>query len=141
MTVRAAIIGLGRWGRSLVNAVHGKTDAITFTAAYTRTRANAEQYCREKNIPLLDRFEDALADPDIDAVVLATPHSRHAEQVMAAAAAGKRSGAGLVGAARTAAAAPYASLQPVNPGRNDKACRPRSGEHLRAATNDANRLQ
>ena len=38
MTVRAAIIGLGRWGRSLVNAVHGKTDAIQFTAAYTRTR-------------------------------------------------------------------------------------------------------
>ena len=89
MTVRAAIIGLGRWGRSLVNAVHGKTDAIRFTAAYTRTRASAEDYCREKNIPMLDRFEDALASPDIDAVVLATPHSQHAEQVMAAAVAGK----------------------------------------------------
>ena len=89
MTVRAAIIGLGRWGRSLVNAVHGKTDAIKFTAAYTRTRASAEDFCREKSIPLLDRFEDALADPDIDAVVLATPHSLHAEQVMAAAVAGK----------------------------------------------------
>ncbi len=89
MTVRAAIIGLGRWGRSLVNAVHGKTDAIKFTAAYTRTRASAEDFCRENNIPLLDRFEDALASPDIDAVVLATPHSQHAEQVMAAAVAGK----------------------------------------------------
>jgi predicted dehydrogenase len=89
MTVRAAIIGLGRWGRSLVNAVHGKTDAIKFTAAYTRTRASAADFCREKNIPLLDRFEDALASPDIDAVVLATPHSMHAEQVMAAAVAGK----------------------------------------------------
>ena len=89
MTVRAAIIGLGRWGRSLVNAVHGKTDAIRFTAAYTRTRASAEDFCRDKNIPLLDRFEDALADPNIDAVVLATPHSQHAEQVMAAAVAGK----------------------------------------------------
>src|SRR4029079_5605840 len=89
MTVRAAIIGLGRWGRSLVSAVHGKTDAIAFTAAHTRTRANAEDYCREKNIPLLDRFEDVLADPNIDAVVLATPHRRHAGQVMAAAAAGK----------------------------------------------------
>ena len=89
MTVRAAIIGLGRWGRSLVNAVHGKTDAIRFTAAYTRTRASAEDYCRDKNIPLLERFEDALASPDIDAVVLATPHSQHAEQVMAAAVAGK----------------------------------------------------
>ncbi|MCX7313527.1 MAG: Gfo/Idh/MocA family oxidoreductase [Alphaproteobacteria bacterium] len=89
MTARAAIIGLGRWGRSLVNAVHDKTDAIRFTAAYTRTRANAEDFCREKSIPLLARFEDALADPNIDAVVLATPHSQHAEQVMAAAAAGK----------------------------------------------------
>jgi predicted dehydrogenase len=89
MTVRAAIIGLGRWGRSLVNAVHGKTDAIKFTAAFTRTRANAEDFCRERGIPLLARFEDALASPDIDAVVLATPHSQHAEQVMAAAVARK----------------------------------------------------
>jgi predicted dehydrogenase len=89
MTLRAAIIGLGRWGRSLVNAVHGKTDAIRFTAAYTRTRANAQEFCRERGIPLLDRFEDALASPDIDAVVLATPHSQHAEQVMAAAVSGK----------------------------------------------------
>jgi predicted dehydrogenase len=89
MTVRAAIIGLGRWGRSLVNAVHGKTDAIKFVAGYTRTRSAAEDYCRERGIPLLDRFEDALASRDIDAVVLATPHSAHAEQVMAAAVAGK----------------------------------------------------
>ena len=89
MTVRAAIIGLGRWGRSLVNAVHGKTDAIRFIAAYTRTRASAEEFCREQSMPLLDRFEDVLASRDIDAVVLATPHSQHAEQVMAAAVAGK----------------------------------------------------
>lgn len=89
MTVRAAIVGLGRWGRSLVNAVHGKTDAIRFTAAYTRTRASAEEFCRARGIPMLARFEDALANPEIDAVVLATPHSAHAEQVMAAAVARK----------------------------------------------------
>jgi predicted dehydrogenase len=89
MTVRAAIVGLGRWGRSLVNAVHGKTAAIRFVAACTRTRASAEEFCRDNNIPLRERFEDILADPGIDAVVLATPHSAHAEQVMAAAVAGK----------------------------------------------------
>ena len=72
MTGRAAIIGLGRWGRSLVNAVHGKTDAIKFVAAYTRTRASAEEFCRERGIPMLARFEDALASRDIDA---APPHA------------------------------------------------------------------
>jgi predicted dehydrogenase len=89
MTVRAAIVGLGRWGRSLVNAVQGKTDVIAFVAGCTRTRSAAEGFCREKNIALLNRYEDVLARPDIDAVVLATPHSLHAEQVIAAAVAGK----------------------------------------------------
>jgi predicted dehydrogenase len=89
MTVRAAIIGLGRWGRSLVNSVQGKGDAIQFTRAYTRTRASADDFCREKNIPLAASYEQILADPQIDAVVLATPHSQHEAQVRQAAAAGK----------------------------------------------------
>ena len=50
--IRAAIIGLGRWGRSQVNAVQGKSGDIQFAAAYTRTRGSAEEFCREKNIPL-----------------------------------------------------------------------------------------
>ena len=87
--IRAAIIGLGRWGRSLVNSVQGKSDAIRFTRAYTRTRASAEDFCREKNMPLAASYEEILADPQIDAVVLATPHSQHEAQVRQAAAAGK----------------------------------------------------
>jgi predicted dehydrogenase len=89
MTVRAAIVGLGRWGRSQVNAVHGKSSDITFVAAHTRTPASAEAFCKEKGIPLRGSYAEILADPNIDAVVLATPHSLHAEQVMQAAAAGK----------------------------------------------------
>jgi predicted dehydrogenase len=89
MTVRAAIIGLGRWGRSLVTAVQGKSSDIQFVAAYTRTRANAEEFCREKNVSLVSSYGEILANPSIDAVVLATPHSQHAEQVMQAIAARK----------------------------------------------------
>ena len=62
--IRAAIIGLGRWGRSLVNAVQGKSGDIQFVAAYTRTRASAEEFCREKNIPLADSYEEILAEPE-----------------------------------------------------------------------------
>jgi predicted dehydrogenase len=87
--VRAAIVGLGRWGRSLVASVQGKSQDIRFVAAHTRTRETAEAFCREHDLPLVDRFDVILADPAIDAVVLATPHSQHEAQVRAAAAAGK----------------------------------------------------
>jgi predicted dehydrogenase len=87
--IRAAIIGLGRWGRSLVTSVQGKSDDIRFVRAHTRTRAAAEDFCREKGVPLTDSYEQILADPDVDAVVLATPHTQHEQQVLQAAAAGK----------------------------------------------------
>jgi predicted dehydrogenase len=87
--LRAAIVGLGRWGQNLVNSVHGKSDAIRFTAGATRTVEKAAAYAREKGFPLHDSYEKVLADPDIDAVVLATPHTQHAQQVVAAAKAGK----------------------------------------------------
>jgi predicted dehydrogenase len=87
--IRAAILGLGRWGRSLVNSVQGKSPDIRFVAAHTRTRATAAEFCRDKGIAFVDTYAQILADPVIDAIVLATPHSLHAEQVRQAAAAGK----------------------------------------------------
>ena len=87
--VNAAILGLGRWGRALVNSVQGKSEAIRFVAGATRTRAGAEDFAREKGFKLVDSYEDILADPAIDALVIATPHSQHAEQVRAAIAAKK----------------------------------------------------
>src|SRR5882757_10558153 len=89
MMIRAAIIGLGRWGRALVTAVQGKSDDIRFVAAHTRTRAGAEDFCREKGVPLVDSYEQILSDRNVDAVVLATPHSQHEQQMLQAAAAGK----------------------------------------------------
>jgi len=87
--IRAAIVGLGRWGRSLVASVQGKSAQLHFARAHTRTRASAEEFCRQYDVPLVDSYEQILADPDVDAIVLATPHSLHETQIIAAAAAGK----------------------------------------------------
>src|SRR5688572_7746882 len=87
--INAAIVGLGRWGQNLVNSVQGKSDAIRFVAGATRTVKKAEAYAREQGFPLHDSYKKVLADPKIDAVVLATPHTQHAAQVAAAAKAGK----------------------------------------------------
>ncbi|MBY0338574.1 MAG: Gfo/Idh/MocA family oxidoreductase [Acetobacteraceae bacterium] len=85
-----AIVGMGRWGQTLVNSVQGKNGAnIRFVAGCTGTPAKARDYAAEKGIRLLDGYEAVLADPEVKAVALATPHGQHAEQVIAAARAGK----------------------------------------------------
>lgn len=87
--IRAAIVGLGWWGKNLVNAVSGHGDLIRFTVAHTRNAASAEEFCREHDLHWVGDLDAILADPTLDAVVFATPHSMHAEQVLRAAAAGK----------------------------------------------------
>src|SRR5688572_30955399 len=87
--INAAIVGLGRWGQNLVNSVQGKSEVIRFIAGATRTVGKAEAYAREKGLALHDSYEKVLADPKVGAVILATPHTQHAAQVIAAAKAGK----------------------------------------------------
>ena len=87
--IDAAIVGLGRWGQTLVDSVHGISDAIRFTRGVTRTVAKAADYAADKGIALGDDYGAALADAAIDAVVLATPHTLHCDQICAAAEAGK----------------------------------------------------
>jgi predicted dehydrogenase len=87
--INAAIVGLGNWGQNLVNSVQGKSDKIRFVAGATRTVAKAKDYAAHQGFPLYDDYAKVLADPAIDAIVLATPHTQHARQVIAAAEAGK----------------------------------------------------
>jgi predicted dehydrogenase len=87
--VRAAIVGLGWWGKTVVEAIQGKSDKITFVAACTRTRAKAEEFCRDKNIDLRDDLDAVLSDENVEAVVFTTPHSQHEEHIRRAAQAKK----------------------------------------------------
>jgi len=87
--INAAIVGLGWWGKTLVESGEN-SDAIRFVAAATRTVSpEIEAFAKGKGLRLAPDYEALLADAAIDAVVLATPHSQHASQVIAAAAAGK----------------------------------------------------
>jgi predicted dehydrogenase len=94
--IRAAVIGLGRWGRNHVRAVQGSPGGsgepgaqLRFMRAVVQTPEKSAGFAREYGLELGTDFDAALADPSIDAVVLATPNSQHAAQVRACAAAGK----------------------------------------------------
>ncbi|MDP6451558.1 MAG: Gfo/Idh/MocA family oxidoreductase [Lentisphaeria bacterium] len=87
--IKAGVAGLGRWGQNLVRSVQDKSENISFTAGMVRHPDKVADFCTEQGLELFDNYDVMLADGDIDAVVLATPHSLHAEQMLAAITAGK----------------------------------------------------
>jgi predicted dehydrogenase len=91
--INAAIAGLGRWGRRLVDSVQEngmpKGNAIVFKRGVSGTYESARAYAQQQHLALGTSYDEILADPIIDAVVLATPHDLHVPQIVAAARAGK----------------------------------------------------
>ena len=87
--INAAIVGLGWWGKTLVESLE-ESDSMRFVAAATGTiTPEASAFCSAHGIRLAESFDALLRDQGLDAVVLATPHSLHAQQTIAAATAGK----------------------------------------------------
>ena len=88
--IRTAIVGIGWWGKTLVEAVQGKSDVIRFTAATSRSKTDSHrEFAAAHELKLHDDYDAVLKDPDVDAVLLATPPSAHRQQIIAAAQAGK----------------------------------------------------
>lgn len=87
--INAAIVGLGWWGQTQVEAAQG-SDKIRFVAATTRSLSDeAVAFAKQYDMELKPDYEAILADPNIDAVVLVTPNSQHVPQTLAAIKAGK----------------------------------------------------
>ena len=87
--IHGAIVGLGRWGRSLVEASRGH-ERLKIVRGVEPDMTAARSFCTEHHLDLTDDLNAVLADPAIDAVLLATPHSLHPAQVIACAAAHKQ---------------------------------------------------
>lgn len=87
--IEAAIVGLGRWGQSIVEAVQGKSSRLTFVRGISREPELVGDFARRHGFTLSTELADALGDPRVKAVFLATPHSLHVEQIIAVAATGR----------------------------------------------------
>ncbi len=87
--LRAASIGLGWWSDELAQAVQGKSDAIRIVSCYSRSADKRAAFAAKYETGQHDSYEAVLRDAAVDAVLLTTPHSLHAEQVIEAAQAGK----------------------------------------------------
>ncbi|MEM7443260.1 MAG: Gfo/Idh/MocA family oxidoreductase [Pseudomonadota bacterium] len=87
--LRIAMVGLGWWGKKMLAVLESASDDIAVTRAVEPNLANVQDLCAQKNLPVSADLNDALTDPQVEAVVLATPHGLHTSQIAAAAKAGK----------------------------------------------------
>ena len=87
--LNTAIVGLGWWGKTLVKAARDFGAPIRFVRGVTLEPDTMRDFAAEHKIPIGTSFEEVLADRQVQAVILATPHSKHRAQVEAAAASAK----------------------------------------------------
>jgi predicted dehydrogenase len=87
--IRVAVVGLGYWGPNLVRNLHEVPGAEVVMVCDLREDALAAITRRYPAVEATTCFPDVLADERIDAVVIATPVSKHYPLAAAALAAGK----------------------------------------------------
>ena len=87
--LNTAIVGLGWWGKTLVKAAADFGAPMRFVRGVTLEPETVRDFGAEHGMAIGTSFEEVIADPAIQAVVIATPHTKHRAQVEAAAAAGK----------------------------------------------------
>ena len=84
---RVAVLGCGAWGQNLVRNFY----QLGVLAAIADPSESGQQTARQlaPGVPVLTDPLAAIADPTLEAVVIATPAVTHAELMLAALAAGK----------------------------------------------------
>jgi predicted dehydrogenase len=87
--LNTAIVGLGWWGKTLVKSAREFGAPLRFVSGITLEPETVRDFAAEHQIALGTSLDEVLDDKSIQAVILATPHTKHRAQVEAIAAAGK----------------------------------------------------
>jgi predicted dehydrogenase len=85
--IKAAIIGLGWWGQTILG--HLSNSSIVRPVLCVDPLESARAAASALGVDTSPHFEDALAHPDVQAVILCTPQQHHADQITLAAQAGR----------------------------------------------------
>jgi myo-inositol 2-dehydrogenase / D-chiro-inositol 1-dehydrogenase len=86
--VRLGILGLGWWAGVLAEAAQ-TTGAAQVVTCFARDPDHRTKFAADHGCRAADSLDALLADPEVEGVVIATPHSTHADLAVQAAGAGK----------------------------------------------------
>ncbi|HEY5295330.1 MAG TPA: Gfo/Idh/MocA family oxidoreductase, partial [Gaiellaceae bacterium] len=87
--VRLAQVGLGRWARVLARGAQ-RGDTIELVSCYSRDEAKRTAFQEEFGIGRsATSYEELLADPEVEGVLITTPNDTHKDLLVQALEAGK----------------------------------------------------
>src|SRR6267142_775678 len=66
--IDAAVIGLGRWGKSLVTAVQGKSQKLRFVHGVSKEPDDVRAFASQHGFRLSTELDEAIANPEVQAV-------------------------------------------------------------------------
>jgi myo-inositol 2-dehydrogenase/D-chiro-inositol 1-dehydrogenase len=89
MTLRVGVLGTGRIGRNHAGIVASQVPGATVAVLYDADEASCRELGWQLGAPAAGSADEVLEAADVDAVAICTPTGLHAEQVVAAARAGK----------------------------------------------------
>jgi predicted dehydrogenase len=87
-TVRLGIVGIGWWGGLLTESARA-SGLAEVVACYARNGEARAAFADKYGCRAVGALDEMLGDPEIDGVLLATPHSTHADLAVQVAEAGK----------------------------------------------------
>jgi len=77
-----AIIGLGKWGQTLVKSVQNKSKITKFTSVVSRNPEKISKISKQLNLKTFKTVEDAIKNSKVDGIVMCTPHSTHEKDII-----------------------------------------------------------
>ncbi|MFD1505082.1 Gfo/Idh/MocA family protein [Georgenia yuyongxinii] len=87
--VRLASVGLGRWARVLARGAQ-RGDTVELYSCFSRNEERRRAFCDEYGIPRsAATYEELLADPEVEGVIITTPNDTHRDVIIQALEAGK----------------------------------------------------
>lgn len=86
--VRVASVGLGRWARTLADAIQ-RSDRLRIVSCFSRSEKSRELFSTQVGCRIADSYAELLKDPEVEGVLITTPNDAHADPILHAAASGK----------------------------------------------------
>lgn len=86
--VRVAAVGLGRWAKTLADAIQ-KSDKIKIVNCFSRSEKSRAAFAERYRCRTAKTYAALLDDPEVEGVIVTTPNDAHGEPVFEAAAKGK----------------------------------------------------